>query len=383
MTKHSPLILVAALCLFAGAARAESIDTAATHAFMIEADTGAVLLDKGADARMPTSSMSKTMTMYMTFDALKQGRLKLEDALPVSERAWRMEGSKMFIHVGDSVKVEDLIRGVIIQSGNDAAVALAEGISGSETAFAEAMNAKMREIGMPNSHFMNASGWPDPDHYSTPRDLATLARRIIADFPEHYHYFSEKEFTYGVSLNGKKITQQNRDPLLGRVAGADGLKTGHTDIAGYGLIGSAKRGDTRLILVVNGLESEKARQEEGVRLMEWGFRNFQKKKLVQAGQSVGTAEVFLGLAPQVSLVAAADAAFVLPVAQQSGVKMTVEYMGPLKAPIAKDAPVGKLRVEVPGQATAYVDLLAGEAVERQGFIARAKSRLAYLVSGRI
>ncbi len=367
--------LLAFFLLLAPVARAQ-IDTTASHAILVDAGTGTVLLDKNANAQMPTSSMSKTMTMYMVFDALKEGRVHLEDELLVSEKAWRMGGSKMFIRVGASVKVDDLVRGVIIQSGNDATVALAEGIAGSEEAFVDGMNERARQLGMTNSHFMNASGWPDPDHYSTPRDLALLAYRLITDFPEYYHYFSEKEFTYN------KIRQANRDPLLGRLPGADGLKTGHTDVAGYGLIGSAKREDRRLILVINGLDSEKARQEESIRLMEWGFRNFENKKLVDTGEEIETAQVWLGEQETVPLVTADDFIAVLPRASRNDIKLSASYMVPLKAPLKKGDEAGVLRVDIPGQQPAEIKLLVANDVERKGFFGRAKDRLAYLVTGR-
>ena len=243
MTGKKHLIaLFAVVFVFAhiGMAAAQ-VETKAREAIIVDANTGVVLLDKEADAQMPTSSMSKVMTIYMLFEDLKAGRVKLEDTFLVSEKAWRMGGSKMFIKVGDRVKVEDLIRGIIIQSGNDATIAVAEGLAGSEEAFAQAMTARAKELGMTKSHFVNASGWPDPEHYSTPRDLALLAYRIIHDFPEYYHYFAEKEFTYN------KIRQPNRLPILTAVNGADGLKTGHAEEAGYGLIASAKRDDRRVI----------------------------------------------------------------------------------------------------------------------------------------
>ena len=344
------------------------IDTQASHAILIDSDTGAVLLEKSADEHMPTSSMSKTMTMYMVFEALKEGRLHLDDELMVSEKAWRMQGSKMFIKVGDKVKVEDLIRGVLIQSGNDAGGrALAEGIAGSEDAFADAMNTKAhQQLGMKNSHFMNASGWPVDNHYSTARDLALLADHLIRDFPEYYDYFGEKDFTYN------HIHQENRDPLLSHLPGADGLKTGHTDIAGFGLIGSAKRGDRRLILVMNGLPDIKAREDEGVRLLEWGFRNFEEKTFVKKGDVVDTAKVWLGRQDEVPLIASQDLKTVLPVSRVAETKFSISYMGPLKAPIAKGDAVAKLRVNIPGQAPVEMDLLAGEDVQRLGALARAK-----------
>lgn len=367
--------LVMAFAVFTASPAFAQIDTLAKSAIVIDVNTGAVLLEKDADVRMPTSSMSKVMTAYVVFDELRSGGLKLEDKVPVSEKAWRMQGSKMFIRVGDKVKVEDLIRGVLIQSGNDATVALAEAVAGTEQAFADAMNAKARELGMNNSHFMNASGWPDPEHYSTPRDLALLAQRIIADFPEHYHYFSEKEFAYN------KIRQPNRDPLLGRVQGADGLKTGHTEVAGYGLIGSAVRDGRRVVLVMNGLSSEKERAEEGVRMMEWAFRNFEQKTLVRKDAPVDTAQVWLGKAAEVPLVAGGDLDVLLPRAKKQDLKMTALYAAPLQAPVRKGAPVGVLRVEVPDQKPVELPLLAGADVPRQGVFGRVKSRLEYLVKG--
>lgn len=368
-------LAVALWCGVSASALAESIDTQATQAIIVDADTGTVLLDKGSNEHMPTSSMSKVMSMYMVFDALKSGKLKLDDTLAVSEKAWRMQGSKMFIHVGDQVRVEDLIRGVIIQSGNDAVVALAEGLAGSEEAFAEQMNDRAKEIGLANSHFMNASGWPDPDHYSTPRDLAVLAYRIMTDFPEYYHYFSEKEYTYN------KIKQQNRDPLLGRVPGADGLKTGHTEIAGYGLIGTAKREDRRVIMVINGLPTDKARGEEGARLMEWAFRNFENKKIVTAGEEVSQAHVWLGKTPDVAMLAEKDLTIVMPRARRNDLKISVKYDEPLKAPLKKGDKIGSLKIEIPDQTPVEMGLLAGEDVERKGLFGRVKDRLSYLLTG--
>ena len=325
---------------------------------------------------MPTSSMSKAMTLYLVFDALKQGKIKLEDALPISEKAWKMEGSRMFVDVNTSVKVEDLIRGVAIQSGNDASVALAEGVAGTEDAFAERMNIKAKELGMNSSHFMNATGLPHPEHYSTPHDLALLAQRLIVDFPEYYHYFGEKEFTYN------KIRQPNRDPLLGKVAGADGIKTGHTEIAGYGLIGSAQRADRRVVLVVNGLESEKARAEEGSKLMEWAFRNFESKTLYKRDAVVAAAKVWLGDKPEVSLVAPKDIAVLLPAARQGDVQTSVVYQEPLKAPIKKGDVAGRLRIVLPDVAEPVeADLLAGEDVARKGFFGRSIARIKRLLTG--
>lgn len=353
----------------------QAFETIAKQAIVVDAETGTVLLDKGANTQMPTSSMSKVMTMYMVFEALKGGHISLTDQFTISEKAWRMQGSKMFIQVGTTVSVEDLIRGVIIQSGNDATVALAEGISGSEESFVDAMNARAKELGMTNSHFMNASGWPDPDHYSTPRDLALLAYRIMNDFPEYYPYFSEKEFTYN------NIKQQNRDPLLGRLPGADGLKTGHTDIAGYGLIGSAKREGRRVIMVVNGLESIKDRGDESVRIMEWAFRTFEWKTLVAKDQEVETAKVWLGEEAEVPLMAEKDLKVVLPRAQMQGITMKVNYTMPIEAPVKKGDAIAKLKVEIPGQEPVEMNMLAARDVARLGIFGRVKARLSYLISG--
>ena len=351
------------------------VETAATHAFLIDVDTGTVLLNKNADVKMPTSSMSKTVSLYLVFDALKKGQWKLTDELTVSERAWKMQGSKMFIKVGTKVKVEDLIRGTAIPSGNDAVVCLAEGLAGSEEDFVERMNALAKELGMTNSHFMNASGWPVDGHYSTPRDLALLARHLIKDFPEYYHYFAEKDFTYN------NIHQPATDPLLGKVDGVDGIKTGHTDIAGYGLISSAQRNGRRLILVINGLPTEKDRASEGARLMEWGFRNFENKKILAQGEEVDQAKVWLGQSETVPLVVDKDVIVVLPFAHRSDMKATVLYKGPVEAPVRKGAVIGKLHIVIPDQAPQDIDLLAGKDVEREGLFGRVASRLHYLLSG--
>lgn len=374
--KKTLFTVLAWAMLTVSTAQAEGIDTIATQAILVDAATGTVLLDKKANERMPTSSMSKVMSMYMVFEDLKRGRIHLDDMMTVSEKAWRMEGSKMFIQVGDQVKVEDLIRGVVIQSGNDAVVALAEGIAGSEEAFVDAMNVRAKELGLANSHFMNVSGWPDPDHYSTPRDLSLLAFRIINDFPEYYHYFSEREFVYN------KIKQQNRDPLLGRFPGADGLKTGHTDVAGYGLMGTALRDGRRLILVVNGLQSIKDRADESVRLMEWGYRNFESKKLVIAGEEISTAETWLGATPDISMVASKDVFVVMPKARRNEIKLTASYVAPIMAPVKKGAEIGTLKIEVPDQQTVTIPLLAGVDLERKGMFGRAMDRFHYLTTDR-
>ena len=263
----SVLALVAFGVLASQPARA--YETSAGQAILVDANTGTVLFEKNADEITFPSSMTKLMTIYLVFAHLADGSLHLDDELPVSEKAWRMQGSKMFVEVGTSVRVEDLLRGVVVQSGNDATVVLAEGLAGSEEAFAVEMTEMAQELGMTNSVFRNASGWPDPDHVSSARDLAILAQRTIEDFPQYYHYYAEEVFVW------HDIEQHNRNPLLYNTPGADGLKTGHTEAAGYGLTASAERDGRRLILVVNGLASTQERASEGQRLIEYGFREFE------------------------------------------------------------------------------------------------------------
>ncbi len=352
------------------------LDTIAKQAFVIDFDTDAVLLEKNADERMPPSSMSKLMTMYMVFDMLKQGRLKLDQELPVSERAWRMGGSKMFVQIGSTVPVEALMRGVIVQSGNDACVVFAEAISGSEQQFAEAMNDKAREIGLTSSTFRNATGWPDPEHRTTCRDLARLAKRIIEDFPEYYRVYNERSFRWN------DITQENRNPTLARVPGADGLKTGHTEEAGYGLTASAKRGERRLILVFNGLPTMRARAEESERLLEWGFREFENVSLFRAGETVEEVPVHLGDRRTVPLVGGRDVVVTLPRQWRRNLQARLRYDAPVAAPVAKGRELGRLEVSGQGVPPMSLPLLAGADVNRLGLIPRIPAVLEHLISSR-
>jgi len=351
------------------------VDTIARQALIVDADTGAVLLEKNADERMPPSSMSKLMTIYVVFDMLKQGRLTLEQELPVSERAWRMGGSKMFVQLGNSVKIGDLIRGVIVQSGNDACIVLAEGISGSETQFAELLNEYGKRIGLTDSTFRNATGWPDPEHRMTCRDLSILARHLINDFPDYYRIYGERSFRWN------EINQENRNPLLGRVAGADGLKTGHTEEAGYGLTGSAKRGERRLILVANGLPSMGARREETERLMEWGFREFENVALFRAADTIEEAPVYLGEQAKVPLVGGRDVVLTLPRQWRRNLQVKVRYETPVPAPVAKGQELGKLEVSGAGVPPMSVPLLAGADVAKLGLIPRIPAVIGRMLSG--
>jgi D-alanyl-D-alanine carboxypeptidase (penicillin-binding protein 5/6) len=334
-----------------------------------------VLLEKNADERMPPSSMSKLMTMYVVFDMLKQERLKLDQELPVSERAWRMQGSKMFVQLGSTISVENLARGVIVQSGNDACIVLAEGISGSEQQFAELMNEYGQRMGLQGSTFRNATGWPDPEHRMTARDLTILARRVIADFPDYYRYYNERSFRWN------EISQDNRNPLLARVAGADGLKTGHTEEAGYGLTGSARRGDGRLILVVNGLPSMRARAEETERLMEWGFREFENVVLFRASDTVEEAPVWLGERRSVPLVGGRDVVLTLPRQWRRNMQVRVKFEAPVPAPVAKGQELGRLEVSGQGVPAMSVPLVAGADVGKLGIVPRIPAVLGRWVFG--
>jgi serine-type D-Ala-D-Ala carboxypeptidase (penicillin-binding protein 5/6) len=351
------------------------LDTPARYALITEADTNTVLFAKNADQRMPPASMSKLMTAYVAFGMLKEGRITLGDEFPVSEKAWRLGGSKMFVGIGGRVKVDDLLRGMLVQSGNDACVVLAEGLAGSEDAFVELMNQKATQIGLKNSHFANVTGLPDPNEWMTAQDLTTLGLHIIRDFPEYYHYFSEKDFNFN------NIDQGNRNPLLYKDIGADGLKTGHTDESGYSLIGSVVRGDRRVIVVVSGLASMKDRASESERLVEWAFREFSNYKLLTAGEKVDDADVWLGKDSKVGMTIADDLTVTIPRRSRRDMKVTVSYDRPLLAPIKQGAPVGKLIVAVPGADSAERPLLAAGDDPAIGTIGRMATLAGYLIWG--
>jgi D-alanyl-D-alanine carboxypeptidase (penicillin-binding protein 5/6) len=354
---------------------ASGIDTEARNAYVIDFRTGAVLLDKNADERIPPASMSKMMTYYTVFSYLKEGKATLEDMLPVSEKAWRTQGSKMFVPLGGRVKIEDLLRGVIIQSGNDACIVLAEGLAGSEQAFVDEMNKKAQEIGLTGSHFANVTGLPDPEHYMTARDLATLARHIITDYPQFYKFESEKDFSY----NG--IKQGNRNPLLYKDFGADGLKTGHTEEAGYCLTASAVRENRRIVMVLAGMPSMKSRATESERLIEWAFREFGGYTLFKTGETIDEADVWLGDSAKVPLTVSSDAVVTIPRRSRKDMKVTAVYDKPIKAPIAQGQEVGKLVVTVPNQTPTEFPLVTASAVERLGAMGRVGAALSYMVFG--
>ena len=364
---------IAALGLAAGTPGA--METVAKQAYIVDLQTGAVLLAKDADTPSPPASMSKLMTVYMAFEELKAGRLSLEDKFVVSRKAWRMGGSKMFVEVDKKVRVEDLLRGIIVQSGNDACIVLAEGLSGSESAFSDAMNGRARELGLTDSHLANSTGWPADNHVMSPRDLAVLARRIIEEFPEYYPYFAEKSFRYN------KIKQGNRNPLLYRDTGADGLKTGRTRASGYSLVASAIRDGRRVVMVLTGMESARIRSFEARRLLNWAFQSFRNYTLFERGAEVERADVWLGEEDTVPLVAASDVKVSLPRASRRGLKVKVVFDGPVPAPIEKGAEIARLTVTAPNFDTLEVPLLAGADVGRIGVFGRLGAAIGYLVWG--
>lgn len=360
------------VCALANPALSAEMTSKAKQAIVIDDLTGQVLFEKNADERMPTSSMSKTMTIYAVFEALKDGKITLEDTFLVSEKAWKKGGSKMFVEVDKRVKIEDLIRGVIIQSGNDATIVLAEGLAGDESYFAEAITAKAHELGMTNTNFKNASGWPDPDHYSTARDLATLAHNIIHNFPEHYHYFSEKEFSYN------EINQRNRNPLIYRDIGADGLKTGHTEVGGYGLIGSGVQDDRRVNIVINGLPDESGRAQESARLLEWGLRRFEHKTFFNAGDVVAQAAVVFGQDKTVDLRVNEDAIAAIPKMAIRDVQAQAIVNEPITAPITQGQELGSLHILIDDKIAMQYALYAAQDVKEKGFIGKTFEKIPYL-----
>jgi serine-type D-Ala-D-Ala carboxypeptidase (penicillin-binding protein 5/6) len=373
-----PALVLTALLATPIAAQAPSFQGGAPVAYMIDLSSGAELFVKDADRRMPPASMSKMMTAYVAFDLIKKGELKLDQRLRVRPETWQRwhgpsAGSTMFLSPNQEVTVADLLDGIVVVSGNDASVVLAEGVAGTEEAFAGLMNAKAKELGMTNSNFCNSNGWPDQGcTYVTARDLAKLAAATVTNFPDLYkRFYPKREFTFGETMGGSPITQPNRDPLLGRVNGADGLKTGHTQEAGYGFTGSAERDGRRLVMVVAGLDSYGGRAEESVRFMEWGFGAWRARPVVSQGKRVTTAEVQLGSSSQVGLVAPKNLTVTIPAGASPEMEAKVVYSGPIKAPIAAGQHVADLVVTMPGMAPQTMPLVAEAAVDEAGFFGRA------------
>jgi serine-type D-Ala-D-Ala carboxypeptidase (penicillin-binding protein 5/6) len=359
-------------------AAAPPFATPAPVAYMVDLSSGAELYAKDADRRMPPASMAKMMTAYIAFDMIKKGELKESQTFQVRPETWQgwhgpAAGSTMFLSPNEQVSVENLLNGIVVLSGNDASVVLAEGIAGTEQAFAARMNQAAKKLGMANSRFCNSNGWPDEGcTYVTARDLAKLAAATIREHPKLYKkYYTKTEFTWGKTLGGgAPITQANRDPLLGRVAGADGLKTGHTEEAGYGFTGSAEQNGRRLVMVVSGLTSFNERIQESVRFMDWGFRAWESKPLFKAGAKVETADVQLGDEDQVGLVAPRNLAVTLPGGAASNIQVKIVYNGPLKAPIRKGQHVADLVVSTPDTPPQTMPLVAEADIGEAGFFGR-------------
>jgi len=359
------------------ATETSAMQTAARQAIIVDDTTGTVLFAKNADARMHPSSMTKLMTVYITFKHLKEGSLKLTDMLPVSEKAWRLQGSKSFVEIGGRISVDDLLRGIIIQSGNDACVVIAEGQAGSEEAFVAQMNDMAKELGLKNSHFVNPHGLSDDNHYMTAEDLATLAHHVIHDFPEFYHYFSEKEFVY------HGIKQGNRNLLLYKNIGVDGLKTGHTDAGGYGItVSGVDVAGHRTIIVINGLESEKARAEEAERLLAFAQRDFETVTLLKKDTIIDTREVWFGTKEQVGLTVAEDVVLTLPKLAKNRLKFTVISNKQIPAPVKQGDKVAELKIEIPDAPPVMIKLVAAESVEKLTGFAKSWRVLHSYLSGK-
>ena len=355
---------------------AAAVDTEAQQFILMDAGTGIVLAEKNSDEPMHPASMSKIMTLYIVFEHLADGRLTMEDTFTVSKKAWRMKGSRMFLEVNSKVTVGELLRGIIVQSGNDACIVIAEGLAGSEAGFADLMNETAAELGLDDSHFINSTGWPDLDHITTARDIAELSRRIIVDFPEYYPLFAEKSYTY----NG--IKQGNRNPLLYRFDGADGLKTGYTKASGHGLAASARRGEQRLVLVVNGLNGVDIRAQESERLLNYGFRSFKTYVLFRAGQVVDQFDVWLGEADALPLVVESDVVLMMPRKSRKEMVVKIVADGPIAAPVEKGQRVATLMVSAPDVETRQWPLIAGATVDSLSGFGRIGAAIDALIWGR-
>jgi len=389
------LVLIAIAVFFAAAGFQQPayalVETSAEHAVLMDGDTGQVLWEKDADVPMPPASMSKLMTLELLFSRLKDGRVKLTDKFSVSDRAWKTGGSKMFVSTGSEIPVEDLIRGIIIQSGNDACVVVAEALGGTVEGFVDMMNQRAKQLGLKNSHFVNPNGLPDPPgQLMSVRDLALLARHIIKAYPDYYKYFGERDFTWN------NIHQPNRNTVLEKFPGADGLKTGFTDASGYGVVASAVKNGERLILVLGGLRypdldkfsdvkrdwiAEQRRGDEAARVLGVAFREFRSYALFKPGQTVASADVWQGASDTVPLTVGQPLAVAMQVDSRRGMKVTLHYDGPVQAPVAKGQEIGTLEITAPDFPGMTVPLYAAEAVPSAGLFARVMDGLHALVVG--
>ena len=370
--------LFAMIALVLAALPAAAFETRATAAWVYDVTTHTVLMDKNGTVAVPPASMSKLMTINMLFEALRDGRVQMDTTFPVSARAVQMTkdgGSTMYLQQGDRPTVDELIHGMIVNSGNDACVVVAEGLAGTEEAFAAQMTERAHALGMVDSTFANASGWPDPRHRMSMKDLGLLAQRLIEEFPDYYPVFAQTEFNY---KNRAPANANNRNPLLKLGIGADGLKTGHTSEAGYGLVGSVKQGERRIIFAMTGLASDKERAEEAERIASWAFRQFALKTVAKADTRLAEAAVFMGAADTVGLVPAADVRILIPALVQDGLKAEVAYTGPIAAPVAKGARLAELVITLPGLPEHRIPLVAEADVPRGGFVTRMTTAIGHL-----
>ena len=371
--------LAAAALLIATALPASAFETRASAAYVVDQTTGTVLLNKNADTPLPPASMSKLMTLYMAFEALERGQLSMTDVLAVSAHAASFGGSTLFLQQGERVTVEDLVRGIIVLSGNDACVVIAEALSpdGTEGGFARLMTRRAQEMGMTNSTFANASGWPNPSHRMSMRDLGLLSTRLIEDFPEYYPMFAETEFLFDEKESANRY---NRNPLLTLGIGADGLKTGHTQEAGYGLTGSAKQGDRRVVFVISGLDTTATRAQEAEAIVNWAFRQFAERTIAKGGARVATATVWEGAEPEVGLVPAEDISVLLPILSGDSVAAEVVYTGPIQAPIAAGTTLAELVVQPEGLPEQRFELVAETDIAHGGFLAKVSTAAKALIT---
>ena len=371
--------LAAATLLIATALPVAAFETRASAAYVVDQTTGTVLLNKNADTPLPPASMSKLMTLYMAFEALERGQLSMTDVLAVSAHAASFGGSTLFLQQGERVTVEDLVRGIIVLSGNDACVVIAEALSpdGTEGGFARLMTRRAQEMGMTNSTFANASGWPNPSHRMSMRDLGLLSTRLIEDFPEYYPMFAETEFLFDEKESANRY---NRNPLLTLGIGADGLKTGHTQEAGYGLTGSAKQGDRRVVFVISGLDTTAPRAQEAEAIVNWAFRQFAERTIAKGGARVATATVWEGAEPEVGLVPAEDISVLLPILSGDSVAAEVVYTGPIQAPIAAGTTLAELVVQPEGLPEQRFELVAETDIAHGGFLAKVSTAAKALIT---
>ncbi|MDE0947217.1 MAG: D-alanyl-D-alanine carboxypeptidase [Sphingobium sp.] len=377
MNKSVAVLLFAGLLAQPLTAAAPPYSSEAPIAYMKDLSSGAVLYNKGGQTRMPPASMAKMMTAHVAFRLIQRGELKLDTMFTVRPETWKQwhgpqAGSTMFLSAGEQVSVENLLHGIVTLSGNDACVVLAEGIAGTEQAFVAQMNEEAKRLGLANSHFGTSNGWPDEGvTYVTAEDLASLAQATIEETPDLYkRFYAARSFTWGKTMGGADISQGNRNPILGKIAGADGLKTGHTQEAGYGFTGSAEQDGRRLVMVVAGLTSFNGRIGESVRFMDWGFKAWKAQPLFKKGAVVETAEVQLGSATTVPLVAPHNMAVTLPRTASANVKVKVVYTGPIKAPIAKGQQIAQLIIQTADTPPQVMPLVAGEDVAEAGMFGR-------------